>query len=72
MERAVVRLPDSDEVYSEWRRLVTSHGVLGKTAHDARLVATMKIDGVRHILTFDTEDFARYPGIQPLHPANVF
>lgn len=71
VERAVVRLPDSDEVYKEWRRLVASHAVSGKTSHDARLVAAMNVHGLSRILTFDTEGFVRYPSIQAIHPSKV-
>ena len=41
VEHSVFRLSDSDEIYSEWRRLVVTHGVSGKKTHDARLVAAM-------------------------------
>lgn len=71
LERFVVHLPDSDDIYAEWRRLVTLHSVSGKTAHDARLVAAMNVHGITHILTFNVEDFARYEGIQAMHPARV-
>jgi predicted nucleic acid-binding protein len=63
VEQAVVRLPDTDDAYAEWRRLVTLHSVSGKTAHDARLVAAMKVHGITHILTFNVEDFSRYTPI---------
>ena len=34
-------LPDGRDIYSKWHQLVTSVGVSGKAAHDARLVAAM-------------------------------
>ena len=71
VEHSVYRLPDSDDVYAEWRRLVVAHGVSGKKTHDARLVATMSVHSVTHILTFNTDDFARYPGITVLDPATL-
>ena len=71
VERSVVRLPDSDNIYSEWRRLVATHGVSGKKTHDARLTATMNIQNVTHILTFNTDDFVRYPGISAIHPSSL-
>jgi hypothetical protein len=46
-------------VYEEWKRLVVAHEVLGTKVHDAKLVATMNVDGVLRILTFDVSDFAR-------------
>ena len=69
IESSVFRLPDSDDVYPEWRRLVVTYGVSGKKAHDARLVATMTVNGITHILTFNADDFTRYAGITVLHPA---
>ena len=44
----------------EWRRLVVNYGVSGVQVHDARLVATMLVHDVTHILTFNTQDFIRY------------
>ena len=62
-------LTDTDEIYSEWERLVVTHQVMGKTAYDARLVATMKVNGIRNILTFNGDDFKRYGEIHVVHPA---
>jgi predicted nucleic acid-binding protein len=71
IESSVIRLPDSDAIYVEWRRLVAAHGVCGKTTHDARLVAAMVVHGVKHILTFNADDFARYTEIEVLHPSKL-
>ncbi len=68
IEKLVRRLPDSDDVYAEWRRLVVSYGVSGKESHDARLVAAMIVHGIRRILTFDRADFARYREIEVVVP----
>lgn len=64
-------LRDSPGIYDVWRQLVVNHAVSGKKAHDARLVAAMRVHGVTHILTFNVEDFARYWEIQALHPGQV-
>lgn len=72
IESAAVRLSDDqDAVYPEWRRLVTHHGVSGKKSHDARLVAAMKVHGVTHVLTFNTDDFQRYEQIVTIHPSDL-
>ena len=60
---------ESAEVYSEWKQLVLAQGVTGVQAHDARLVAAMKVYGVKRILTFNTQDFVRYPNIEVIRPA---
>ena len=66
-------LLDSPNVYAEWRELVVNYGVSGVQVHDARLVATMLVHGVTHILTFNTSDFARYTpkGIVAVDPTTV-
>ena len=71
VEKSIVRLPDSDDIYREWRRLVVTHGVSGKTSHDARLVAAMIVNRITHILTFNADDFTRYAEIKVLNPATL-
>lgn len=53
-------LPDSSDVYQEWRKLVVKFNVSGVQVHDARLVASMKVNKISHIFTFNVKDFARY------------
>ncbi len=67
IERVLTLLPDSPSAYREWKRLVQQHSVVGSKVHDARLVAAMNVHGVRRVLTFNTEDFARYE-VEALHP----
>jgi predicted nucleic acid-binding protein len=62
---------DTAAVFGEWERLVTTHQVSGKNAHDARLVAAMTVHGLTHLLTFNTADFARYAGVTALDPVTV-
>jgi predicted nucleic acid-binding protein len=64
-------LPDSVAVHREWRRLLVTHNVSGVQVHDARLVAAMRVQDVRRILTFNDKDFARYPDIESVHPRSV-
>jgi predicted nucleic acid-binding protein len=64
-------VPDNSKIYPEWEQLVTTHAVLGKKAHDARLVAAMRVHGVTHLLTFNAPDFVRFTGITVLTPAAV-
>ena len=64
-------LPDTADAYAEWERIVLQQQVSGKKVHDARLVASMKVHGVAHILTFNTNDFLRYPGITIIHPQSL-
>ena len=74
-------LPDSPDVYQEWRRLVVKFNVSGVQrsrdlesraalndvqVHDARLVALMRVNRIFHILTFNFKDFTRYSSEQIL------
>src|SRR6516225_3913573 len=70
IERFLTVLPDVPAVYGEWKRLIVRHGVLGSKVHDARLVATMNVHGIRRILTFNTDDFKRY-NVEAIHPSSL-
>jgi predicted nucleic acid-binding protein len=62
-------LADTPAIYPVWESLVIQYRVSGKPAHDARLVAAMRVHGLTAILTFDRSGFSRYAGIEVLHPA---
>jgi predicted nucleic acid-binding protein len=64
-------LPDSVAVHQEWRRIVVEYGVSGVQVHDARLVAAMRVHGMRKILTFNQRDFVRYADVEALNPHEV-
>lgn len=64
-------LPDGLPVHREWRALLVTHNVSGVQVHDARLVAAMRVHGVRRILTFNEKDFVRYSGVEALHPRAI-
>jgi predicted nucleic acid-binding protein len=53
-------LAETRQLFPEWHRLVVQHRVMGKQAHDARLVAIMHDNGVTHILTFNVNNFRAY------------
>jgi predicted nucleic acid-binding protein len=61
LEKLFPLLADQPNLIFEWRKLVVAHNCIGKPAHDARLVAAMSVHGIRHLLTFNTTDFQRYP-----------
>lgn len=54
-----------------WEQLILKYQVMGKTAHDTRLVAAMIVHAIARILTFNTPDFQRYTEIQAIAPADV-
>ncbi len=45
--------------------------MIAAKVHDAWLVAAMKAHGITHILIFNTGDFVRYDGIQPINPVSL-
>ena len=71
IESGMELLPDSAEVYREWRRIVVRYGVSGVQVHDARLAAAMYTHGISHILTLNESDFSRFERLTPIHPATV-
>ncbi len=64
-------LEDRPPIFSRWRRLVETHSVSGKRAHDARLVASMHEHGVENLVTFNLPDFADFAGISVVHQNEV-
>lgn len=70
IERYFRFLPDSLATHQEWRRLIAIHAVSGVAAHDARLVSSMMVHRITHILSFDT-GFDRYPGITSVSPSEI-
>lgn len=72
IERLFLLLPESPEIYKQWRRLVVQSEVSGVQVHDAKLVAAMKAHGITHILTLNSKDFNRYEpdGIIAVNPSS--
>lgn len=68
LKRIFNLLPDSPIIFTEWEQLVAQYQVMGKQAHDTRLVAAMKTHGISHILTFNTKDFKRFNAITVVSP----
>lgn len=64
-------LPDREAIYREWRRLVVAHAVSGVQVHDARLAAAMLVHGITHLLTLNSADFVRFPGITAVRPSEI-
>lgn len=71
MQDLFTLLPETPEVFGQWLNLVVGQNVSGKPAHDARLVAWMKVHGLQKLLTFNGDDFKRY-GLEVIHPSDLF
>lgn len=59
-------LDDPLGLISHWLHLCETNNVRGKQAHDCRLVAWMELNGVKHLLTLNSADFARYAQVEVL------
>ncbi len=64
-------LADSPLVLDQLDGLVSSIAVAGKQVHDANIVATMLAYGVRHLLTHNGDDFARFAHLITVVPLVV-
>jgi predicted nucleic acid-binding protein len=62
---------DERGIFDRWRSLATKYDVRGKPTHDARLVAAMNRHGIRHLLTFNDNDFKRFDEITVVNPAGI-
>lgn len=71
LERFFKLLPDTTEVYKNWRELVVKHSVAGVQVHDAKIAAAMKAHDIKNLLTFNTKDFKRYTDITAVEPKDV-
>ena len=62
-----VRLYDETEAAADkLRRLGLEHGLRGKRFHDANIVATMSVHGIRALVTDNVRDFAAFEDIDAL------
>ena len=61
-------LPDTSEVYKNWRELVVKHSVSGIHVHDSKIAAAMEAHNIENLLTFNAKDFKRYPDIKAVEP----
>ena len=72
LQRLFIFLPDTEDIYTKWKKLVISYEVKGAKVHDTRLVAFMLIHQLSHILTFNIRDFRRFIAeITPVSPKEV-
>ena len=72
LKELFVLLPDREQIYPEWERLVKTYKVKGAKVHDTRLVAFMLVHRLSHILTFNVKDFRRFsPEITPVSPTDI-
>ncbi len=71
IEQVFDLLPDTMEVYKNWRELVVKHSVSGVQVHDAKIAAAMKAHNIENLLTFNAKDFKRYSDTKAVEPKDV-
>jgi predicted nucleic acid-binding protein len=74
IDQLIIRFPlleESLQIFPHWLDLVTTHKIMGKRTHDARLIAAMFANGVTHLLTFNPTDFSITSSITVVHPQQL-
>jgi predicted nucleic acid-binding protein len=71
IESGMNLLAEDEAVYRHWRALLTRYRIVGVQVHDARLVASMQVHGIEHLLTFNTADFSRFSEVEIIHPERL-
>jgi len=61
-------LPDPDNVWTEWKRVIKTGGFTGLRLHDAFIAAVMLGHCISDILTLNQKDFHEVQGIKPFSP----
>ena len=56
-------IDDSENIFAEWVSIINKYKTMGKSAHDARLVAVMQVQSIHQIYTMNPGDFNRYADI---------
>ena len=64
-------LPEPTGVLEAWRQIMETRPVIGKRAHDVRLLAVLQVNAGSHLLTFNPSDFPKLSGITVAHPSQV-
>jgi predicted nucleic acid-binding protein len=63
--------PETPYVFAEWKKINDSRALRGSKVYDARLIAVMRVHGLTHILTFNSNDFKDYPDITVVDPSKM-
>lgn len=69
--RAHTLLRETETTHEIWLSLCSKYGVVGKTVHDARLVALALSHGIHDILTLNTAHFRRFAEMKTHTPADI-
>lgn len=68
-------LEETAAIFTTWKAIVGSLGIVGKQVHDARLVAVCHVHNVNQLLTMNVSHFTRMsavgPGIVVIDPSTL-
>ena len=67
-QREMTVVEDTQRVVQALTVLLNTIVVAGKQVHDANIVATMQVYGIRHLLTHNGEDFVRFAHLITVMP----
>jgi predicted nucleic acid-binding protein len=70
-EQMLTFLSEPPDIAEKWRALARDYAVIGKQAHDTRLVAFMLCHSINHLLTLNGKDFARYDFVTCVSPESI-
>jgi predicted nucleic acid-binding protein len=62
---------ETEDVYREWNRLVSTYSIAGPEPHDTRIVAAMIVHRIENIVTFNVDDLVVYEGVHVIHPHQI-
>jgi predicted nucleic acid-binding protein len=54
---------ENDQVFYNWQELIAEYNVIGKNAHDTRIVAFMVSNDINKFYTLNKKDFERFSPI---------
>ena len=69
--RCIHLYDETEEVSRRLRQLALTYGLHGKRLHDANLVATMSVHGIRALVTDNQSDFAPFDDIDVVPVADI-
>ena len=64
-------LDETPQLFTYWWQLVATYKIRGKRTHDIRLLAAMKANEIKHLLTFNPGDFPETRDIAIVHPQEL-
>lgn len=64
-------LKETQEIFTNWFKLVTTYNIRGKRTHDIRLLAVMTVYQIPYLLTLNPSDFIPVPDITIIQPQNL-